>query len=193
MAKQGGPFIFEKTYGNVICYRVGDMGLIRTKGSLTRERWETEKAFEKSRICAGYMKKISPMASVLYNKLPKSIRKVIYFRQLTGLGNQLMNAGFSLEQARKVMEQAYINLRRNLKKAGKNSRRKNSPVRKKHLPELYTPTAPTGLYKHLPKQPNSTRCTSRRIKRRSACRPSTPQRPAIQTTVMYHSGISNRC
>jgi hypothetical protein len=150
MAKQGGPFIFEFTHGLVSWYRVGDVGLVRMKSNLTRKRWKTDPAFARSRTCAANLATASKMASPLYKSLPVEKRKVHQFRKLLGLGNELLSAGFSIEQAQKVMELATENLRKTLEQPKKESPavRKPPQINQPAIVDLSVVRLPPPYYSH---------------------------------------------
>lgn len=114
MAKQGGPFIFERTYGVASFYRRGDVGLVRLKSNLTRERWETDAAFAGSRKSAGLLGKASRLASPFYAQIAKADRQYLYFRALTGLANELLHAGFNTIQIEKVLTLALERLQQRI-------------------------------------------------------------------------------
>jgi hypothetical protein len=175
MAKQGGPFIFEFTHGLVSWYRVGDVGLVRMKSNLTRKRWLKDPAFARSRTCAANLGIASKLASPLYKSLPAEKRKVYHFRKLLGLGNELLSAGFSVEQAQKVMELAVENLRNALEQPEVENPPVDSPVKND------TPVAP-GLFRVLPLA-NITHHLRPVRRRRSTCRAVITATPCISTNL----------
>ncbi|RXK85317.1 hypothetical protein [Filimonas effusa] len=112
MAKQGGPFIFEKTFGCVSLYKRGGIGLARCKSNLTAQRWRKDPAFAGSRKSAGELGAAAAIASPFYNALPQGIRVFSLYHQLVGLAKKLLAAGAPIDDIEQTLALAVIRLRK---------------------------------------------------------------------------------
>lgn len=106
MAKQNGPFIFEMTVAGVSFYKRCGLGYVRMKSNLTRERWQADPAFAGSRKSAENMAQASTLASQYYQTIPLSQRSYPVYRGLVGIGQQMLSAGFSIDQVIQVLNLA---------------------------------------------------------------------------------------
>lgn len=114
MAKQGGPFLFNRTYGNISFYIREGIGLVRTKSNLTAHRVKTDPAFKNSRKSAGNFGLANSIASSVYKTIPAELRKKAQFSALRNLAIELLHAGASITIAQKTMKTAAQNLIVNL-------------------------------------------------------------------------------
>ncbi|MFT3824616.1 MAG: hypothetical protein QM731_11875 [Chitinophagaceae bacterium] len=92
MAKQG-YFKFERTFGCVTFYRVGDKWYFRQKSSLSSHRVKTSKRFTNTMANAHRLGKGARLASVVYRKLPESWKMFELYQKLTGIAAQLLREG----------------------------------------------------------------------------------------------------
>ena len=114
MAKQGGPFLFNITIGNISFYIREGVGLVRTKSNLTAHRVKTDPAFENSRKSAGHFGLANEMASPIYKTIPVERREKTQFTALRNLGIELFHAGASASIVRETMEIAVQHFMQNL-------------------------------------------------------------------------------
>ncbi|RXK86514.1 hypothetical protein [Filimonas effusa] len=112
MAKQGGPFIFEKTFGNISCYKRCGIGLVRCKSNLTAERWRKDPAFAGSRKSAGEIAKATVIAAPFYKLIPLSIRKYSLYRQFVGVAKKMLSRGTPISAIEETLALAVIRLRK---------------------------------------------------------------------------------
>ncbi|MFT3823556.1 MAG: hypothetical protein QM731_06525 [Chitinophagaceae bacterium] len=92
MAKQG-YFKFERTFGCVTFYRVGDKWYFRQKSSLSSHRVKTSKRFANTMANARSLGRGARLASVVYRKLPESWKMFELYQKLTGIAAQLLREG----------------------------------------------------------------------------------------------------
>ncbi|MFT3823813.1 MAG: hypothetical protein QM731_07825 [Chitinophagaceae bacterium] len=92
MAKQG-YFKFERTFGCVTFYRVGDKWYFRQKSSLSSQRVKTSKRFTNTMANAHRLGRGARLASVVYRKLPESWKMFELYQRLTGIAAQLLKEG----------------------------------------------------------------------------------------------------
>ncbi|MFT3823406.1 MAG: hypothetical protein QM731_05775 [Chitinophagaceae bacterium] len=92
MAKQG-YFKFERTFGCVTFYRVGDKWYFRQKSSLSSQRVKTSKRFANTMANARSLGRGARLASVVYRKLPESWKMFELYQKLTGIAAQLLREG----------------------------------------------------------------------------------------------------
>ncbi|RXK82761.1 hypothetical protein [Filimonas effusa] len=112
MAKQGGPFIFEKTLGIVSLYKRCGVGLARCKSNLTAERWRNDPAFAGSRKSAAELKAAAVIAAPFYKALPENIRIFSLYRQLVGLAKKLLAKQTPIPAIEQTLALAVIRLRK---------------------------------------------------------------------------------
>lgn len=98
MAKQAGDIKLIGCIQNLQFYKMGDMHYVRKKSSLTGSRVKNDKAFTLTMAYSDLLKIASPIASVVYNLLPKETREHSYFRTLTGIAIRLIKEGKSAEE-----------------------------------------------------------------------------------------------
>ncbi|RXK86894.1 hypothetical protein [Filimonas effusa] len=113
MAKQNGPFLWEITIQGISFYKRCGIGCVRMKSNLTRERWLADPAFAGSRKSAANLAQASVLAAWYYQLIPQLKRSYPVYRQLVGVGHQMMTAGFSTEQVKKVLDFAVHRYLRN--------------------------------------------------------------------------------
>ncbi|MFT3826359.1 MAG: hypothetical protein QM731_20720 [Chitinophagaceae bacterium] len=92
MAKQG-YFKFERTFGCVTFYRVGDKWYFRQKSSLSSQRVKTSKRFTNTMANARRLGRGARLASIVYRKLPESWKMFELYQKLTGIATQLLREG----------------------------------------------------------------------------------------------------
>ena len=110
MAIQGSPVIFEKTFGNISCYKRCGVGLVRCKSNLTAERWHKDPAFAGSRKSAAELKTAAAIAAPFYNLLPKGIRIFSLYRQFVGIAKKLLAKGTPISTIEETLALAVIRL-----------------------------------------------------------------------------------
>lgn len=104
MARQTGPVIWEMTINGISFYKRCGQGCVRMKSNLTGKRWKSDPAFAGSRISAANMAQASAMASTYYRTIPLHQRLYRFYLRLVGIGQEMLSAGFSIEQVGKVMD-----------------------------------------------------------------------------------------
>jgi hypothetical protein len=95
MARQIGPVKITGTIDDICFYQMEGGYFARIKSSLTDERFWKEKAFAGSRRSCGLLALASPLASRLYQRLPKEKKGRPVFQQLTGKVKLLLQEGQS--------------------------------------------------------------------------------------------------
>src|SRR6476620_7868776 len=91
MAKQKNQYYIGRQ-GHLIYYQWRDVYCIRTKGSLDRKRFFSDKAFAGSRKRAEEFGEASKLASEVYQLLPQELKKRGFIGTLTGWAHRgLMN------------------------------------------------------------------------------------------------------
>jgi hypothetical protein len=98
MAKQAGDIKLIGCIQNLQFYKMGDTHYVRKKSSLTGRRVKKDKAFTLTMAYSDLLKIASPIASVVYNQLPKETREHSYFRTLTGIAIRLIKEGKTVEE-----------------------------------------------------------------------------------------------
>jgi hypothetical protein len=93
MAKQAGAITITGTLGNITFYKRKGKSLARAKTSLDKERVKTDLAFANSMKEADKLGKASPIASLVYHKLPTEMHKHGVFGKITGRVKLLMHEG----------------------------------------------------------------------------------------------------
>ncbi|RXK85746.1 hypothetical protein [Filimonas effusa] len=114
MAKQNGPFIREKTIGNLSLYKRGGRGYARMKSNLTAERWQSDSAFAGSRKCAATLAQSATVAATYYRHIPLQKRCYSFYRKLVGIAQEMRCAGFQVHHVNKVLDFAVCKYLRKL-------------------------------------------------------------------------------
>ncbi|MFT3827347.1 MAG: hypothetical protein QM731_25690 [Chitinophagaceae bacterium] len=105
MAKQLGRFKFERTFDNVVFYRLGDKWYVRMKSSLSGRRVKTSKKFVKTMAYARRLGQGAVLAGAVYEKLPESWKMFELYQKLTGVAAQLLNEEKSVDDINNALEQ----------------------------------------------------------------------------------------
>ncbi|MFT3825089.1 MAG: hypothetical protein QM731_14290 [Chitinophagaceae bacterium] len=104
MAKQLGPFKYERTFGCVVFYRMGNKWYARIKSSLSGRRVKTSKKFAGTMAYARRLGKGAVLAGAVYEKLPESWKMFELYQWLTGLAAQLLKEGKCANDIRDTLE-----------------------------------------------------------------------------------------
>ncbi|MFT3824013.1 MAG: hypothetical protein QM731_08835 [Chitinophagaceae bacterium] len=105
MAKQLGPFKYEKTLGCITFYRRGDKWYARQKSSLSRRRVKTSKQFMNTMQSARRLGKAACLAGAVYDKLPEAWKMFELYQQLTGIATCSLKEGRSASDIRDLLVQ----------------------------------------------------------------------------------------
>ncbi|MFT3822574.1 MAG: hypothetical protein QM731_01590 [Chitinophagaceae bacterium] len=105
MAKQLGRFKFERTFGCVTFYRVGDRWFIRQKSSLSGRRVKTAACFANTRTSASRLSSGSRLAASVYRSLPPAWKLFELYQKLTGIAARLLKDGKLDNEIKEVLEQ----------------------------------------------------------------------------------------
>lgn len=95
----GGHPPFVGARDNIAIYRMKGRYFIRTKSSLTGKRVKRDPAFAKTMAYAGWLKKASGIASLIYKQIPENGRVYKQHRELYNLPAQTRAAAFMLSKA----------------------------------------------------------------------------------------------
>jgi len=95
------------TVQGILFYKRGNTYLARAASSLTRQRVLKDKAFGKTMQEAGYMAKASPIASALYQSLPKNKRNHALFHDLVSAAKKYIKAGLSAKQTARLLKKDF--------------------------------------------------------------------------------------
>ena len=96
------------TFNSITGYMAGDQNIVRSRTSLTGERVKNDPAFEGFRKSGERMKQASAIASELYNRIPKDLKRFSMFRQLTGEALKMMKQGRNREEIVEKLQVLYI-------------------------------------------------------------------------------------
>jgi hypothetical protein len=84
--------------GHLVYYQWRDIYCVRTKSSLDRKRFFSDKAFEGSRKRAVEFGKAAKLAAEVYQLLPKELKKRGFIGKLTGRAHKALMNGKSREE-----------------------------------------------------------------------------------------------
>lgn len=104
----GGPPPFVGTRDNVTIYLMNGEYFIRSKSSLTGKRVKRDPAFARTMEYAGWLKKASVIASLVYRQIPENDRVYKQYRELVGKAMGLLKEGFDVDAVLIVLEAAYL-------------------------------------------------------------------------------------
>ena len=164
MAKQGGPYLINRTYGNISFYIRQGIGLVRTKSTLDAQRFKTDPAFANSRKSADKFGLANKMASPIYHTIPLQFRERTQYIALRNLGVELFRAGASIAIVQKTMEVAVQNLINNLQSSPEKITDEKETPPKAAISSIATPQLVI-----FPSCVNSIRQHRRKRLRRSSC------------------------
>jgi hypothetical protein len=103
-----GETAFTGTQGGVCGYISHGINIMRTASSLTSERVEKDPAFAGFRQSGKRMQEAAPVASALYNQIPKEIKQFRLYRVLTGEVLNMMKQGIDKPFIIKKLQRQYI-------------------------------------------------------------------------------------
>lgn len=127
MAKQTGPIIWVKTFDFISFYKRCGVGCVRMKSNLTGERWRTDPVFEGSRKSAARMALSAKLASTFYKIIPQHQRSYPYYKQLVGIAQHMLCAGYNILQVNKGLHFAVSRYIRKLQAADPDRKPLRSP------------------------------------------------------------------
>lgn len=104
----GGPPPFIGTRDNVTIYLMNGEYFIRSKSSLTGKRVKRDPAFARTMEYAGWLKKASVIASLVYRQLPENGRVYKQYRELVGKAMGLLKEGLDGDAVLILLEAAYL-------------------------------------------------------------------------------------
>jgi hypothetical protein len=84
MAKQCGPVYFEKTWDDLVFYKLCGEYYARVKSTLTAKRVKTSAEFARTMYSANRMARASKIGSAIYRALPPGWRQFWMYRSFTG-------------------------------------------------------------------------------------------------------------
>ena len=90
MARQTGAIKITRTVDDLTFYQMEGEYYVRTKSSLTRKKFFTNKAFEGSRKSRERLRDGSKLASCVYKQLPEVKRKYPVFCELKSVAIKLL-------------------------------------------------------------------------------------------------------
>jgi hypothetical protein len=93
MAKQSGEIKLSGCLNDLCFYELEGQFYVRRKSSLTGKQFRNDPAFAGSRRSAGFLAEASPIASLLYQRLPPEEKGRPVFQQITGQVKRLLVAG----------------------------------------------------------------------------------------------------
>ncbi|MFT3824897.1 MAG: hypothetical protein QM731_13325 [Chitinophagaceae bacterium] len=105
MAKQLGRFKFERTFGDVVFYRLGDKWYVRMKSSLSGRRVKTGKKFVETMAYARRLGLGAALAGAVYEKLPESWKMFELYQKLTGVAARLLKEEKNVDDINNALEQ----------------------------------------------------------------------------------------
>ncbi|MRG45165.1 hypothetical protein GFS24_08565 [Chitinophaga sp. SYP-B3965] len=97
MARQIGIKKITGTKGNITFYKMNGEYYARMKSSLKGKRVKKDPAFRLTMMYAGWLKKASKIASVVYRALPEDEREHHQYRTMTGIAMKMLKAGIEPE------------------------------------------------------------------------------------------------
>jgi hypothetical protein len=104
----GGPPPFIGTRDNVTIYLMNGEYFIRSKSSLTGKRVKRDPAFARTMEYAGWLKKASVIASLVYRQIPENGRVYKQYRELVGKAMGLLKERLDVDAVLIVLEAAYL-------------------------------------------------------------------------------------
>ena len=103
----GAPVV--GTFGGVTCYMMYGRNYVRAKSSLSRKRVLKDKAFEKTRKCAGNFGIAAKIGAVIYKALPFDMRKERWlYRAIAGEAASLLYKGKERQEVQELLWKKYI-------------------------------------------------------------------------------------
>lgn len=107
MARLLGDIEFTGTIGGLCFYKMYGNCFVRTKSSLTGNRFWKDKAFEGSRKSCNLLARASSIASMFYKNYPKENRRKGLFNEMTGRVKLWLKEGKSEEEALLLLVENY--------------------------------------------------------------------------------------
>ena len=104
----GGPPPFIGTRDNVTIYLMNGEYYIRSKSSLTGKRVKRDPAFARTMEYAGWLKKASVIASLVYRQIPENGRVYKQYRELVGKAMGLLKEGLDVDAVLIMLEATYL-------------------------------------------------------------------------------------
>lgn len=99
---------FRGTIGNLTFYQCKGRNLVRTKGSVTRERVLKNQEYATTRQYANKLALASRIASPIYRALPENRRARWVFRTITGDAASLLYKGMTENEVRGILWRKYL-------------------------------------------------------------------------------------
>ena len=110
MARQTGIIKITGTVGHICFYQLNGEYYVRTKSSLTRQRFFSDHAFERSRRSAERFALANRLASVAYTSLAKEKRIYSLYRLLQKKAVELLKEGLNRKDVAKLLKKAGLGL-----------------------------------------------------------------------------------
>jgi hypothetical protein len=108
MAIQTGDTFFTGTQDGICGYESMGIRIVRASSSLTGQRLKADPAFENFCKAGNRMKQASPIASALYNQIPKEKKQFSLYRFLTGEAFKMIKQGIDKSVIAEKLQKLYI-------------------------------------------------------------------------------------
>ncbi len=106
MARVHSPYYLKERIDCLQFYEMGGNRYVRMVSSLTGKRVKKSPAFARTRESYGRLAKASPIASAVYQQLPKEMRVNGFYEKMVGMVILLLKDGYTLEQAGALVKEA---------------------------------------------------------------------------------------
>ena len=122
MAKQCGPLYFEKTWDDLVFYKMDGQYYVRAKSSLTAQRVKTSTQFARTMYSANRMARASKIGSAIYQALPPGWRQFWMYRSFTGEAFMMLKTEmYTTEEVEQALWNSYVEYWNRWGEANKNN------------------------------------------------------------------------
>ena len=122
MAKQCGPLYFEKTWDDLVFYKMDGLYYVRAKSSLTAQRVKTSAEFARTMYSANRMARASKIGSAIYQALPPGWRQFWMYRSFTGEAFMMLKTEmYTTEEVEQALWNSYVEYWNRWGEANKNN------------------------------------------------------------------------
>jgi hypothetical protein len=122
MAKQCGPVYFEKTWDDLVFYKLCGEYYARVKSTLTAKRVKTSTEFARTMYSANRMARASKIGSAIYQALPPGWRQFWMYRSFTGEAFLILKTElYTTEEVEQILWRSYVEYWNKWGEANKNN------------------------------------------------------------------------